>query len=129
MKVLHVNHQEPHREALVKTWEPKVGFDKDPLDQIRNTAMMPFIHKHVAVMRDVHWAFSITLNERWRVADDSRQWIIQRRRGSAGPKSLGWEPMRFHLSRDHVLEWTRGNISDLDHVAEAAIASLPERHP
>ena len=58
--------------------------------------------------------FPFILNEQRRIVDDPLQWIIQRRRGTAGPKRLGWEPIRFHASRDHMLKWVQANIRDLD---------------
>lgn len=48
--------------APVKAWEPE-GFaiEEAALDQIRNVASLPFIHKHIAVMPDVHWGMGATV--------------------------------------------------------------------
>lgn len=41
--------------GLVKMWEPEgYPFESEAMQQIRNMASMPFIHKHVAVMPDAH---------------------------------------------------------------------------
>ena len=74
-------------------------------------------------------AFPIVLNERWRIVDDPLQWIVQRRKGTAREKNQGWQSERFHLSRDHMLEWIKEHVTDLDSKAKAALISLPERHP
>ena len=41
--------------APVKHWTNGVQFEEEPQQQVVNLAAMPFIHKHVAVMPDVHW--------------------------------------------------------------------------
>ena len=41
--------------GLVKSWTKGVPFDDNARAQVRNVASMPFIHKHVAIMPDVHW--------------------------------------------------------------------------
>ena len=39
----------------IKAWTKGVQVEDVAADQLRNIANMPFIHKHVAVMPDVHW--------------------------------------------------------------------------
>ena len=39
----------------IKAWTKGVQVEDVAVEQLRNIANMPFIHKHVAVMPDVHW--------------------------------------------------------------------------
>lgn len=51
-----VKTEAPVGPGLAKLWTRGVGeVEEGALQQIRNIASMPFIHKHVAVMPDVHW--------------------------------------------------------------------------
>ena len=61
-----------HRGRVVKTWKVKDGapikawIDGVPLEakaqaQLERTASLPFIHKHLAVMPDVHWGMGSTV--------------------------------------------------------------------
>ena len=53
MKVEQVQHD--HGRGLIKMWEPEgYPFEDQAMQQLRNLAKMPFIHKHVAVMPDAH---------------------------------------------------------------------------
>lgn len=45
--------------APVKIWASHV--EKSAMDQLRRTAALPFIFKHVAVMPDVHWGMGATV--------------------------------------------------------------------
>ena len=45
----------------VKTWTRGVPFDKNSQDQLLNLSKMPFIHKWVAVMPDVHFGRGATI--------------------------------------------------------------------
>ena len=47
--------------GLVKAWTKGVQFDEKAVQQVRNTASMPFIHKWVAVMPDVHLGLGATI--------------------------------------------------------------------
>jgi len=38
----------------IKMWTNDLGVEEGAMQQLRNIASMPFIHKHVAVMPDVH---------------------------------------------------------------------------
>lgn len=40
--------------GLIKSWTTQVPFESQARDQLKNIASLPFIHKHVAVMPDVH---------------------------------------------------------------------------
>ncbi|KVQ64000.1 RNA-splicing ligase RtcB [Burkholderia ubonensis] len=48
-QVMELAHGKP-----VKMWTTGVAVEEDAREQLRNTARMPFIFKHVAVMPDVH---------------------------------------------------------------------------
>ena len=47
--------------GLVKMWTRGVPVEDDALQQLRNVAGMPFIHKWVAAMPDVHWGMGATI--------------------------------------------------------------------
>src|SRR6476661_4814489 len=42
-------------------WTEGVPLDQKAVDQLHNVAKMPFIHRHVAVMPDVHWGMGATV--------------------------------------------------------------------
>lgn len=45
----------------VKAWTKGVPVEESAMQQLANIASMPFIHKHVAVMPDVHWGMGATV--------------------------------------------------------------------
>lgn len=45
----------------IKLWTPIEGVESAALDQLKNTASLPFIYKHVAVMPDVHYGIGATV--------------------------------------------------------------------
>ena len=47
--------------APIKAWTQGVPVDERAWDQLRNVARLPFLHKHVAVMPDVHWGIGATV--------------------------------------------------------------------
>lgn len=47
--------------APIKAWTRGVGVEDVAKQQLRNLASMPFIHKHVAAMPDVHWGMGATV--------------------------------------------------------------------
>ncbi len=47
--------------APIKAWTRGVPFEDAAREQVRNVAQLPFIHKWVAVMPDVHWGFGATV--------------------------------------------------------------------
>lgn len=46
---------------LVKAWIDHVPFDDKARAQVSNMASMPFIHRHIAIMPDVHWGMGATV--------------------------------------------------------------------
>ena len=49
--------------GLIKAWIDGVSVEDQARAQLDNIASMPFIHKHVAIMPDVHWWFSYSDQE------------------------------------------------------------------
>lgn len=47
--------------APVKSWTRGVPVEEEAWRQVQNVARLPFLHKHVAVMPDVHWGFGATV--------------------------------------------------------------------
>lgn len=47
--------------APVKMWAPLHEVESSALQQLKNTAALPFIYKHVAVMPDVHYGIGATV--------------------------------------------------------------------
>ena len=45
----------------IKAWTRGVPVEDAALKQLKNVASLPFIHKHVAVMPDVHWGMGATV--------------------------------------------------------------------
>ncbi|WP_020472340.1 RtcB family protein [Zavarzinella formosa] len=45
----------------IQGWTEGVPVEEKALQQLRNVASLPFIHKHVAVMPDVHWGMGATV--------------------------------------------------------------------
>ena len=45
----------------IKAWTRGVPLEKEAEAQLRNVARLPFIHKHVAAMPDVHWGIGATV--------------------------------------------------------------------
>lgn len=47
--------------GLIKAWIDGVQVEAQARSQLDNIASMPFIHKHVAIMPDVHWGMGATV--------------------------------------------------------------------
>ena len=45
----------------IKAWTKGVQVEDVAVEQLRNVANMPFIHKHIAVMADCHWGMGATV--------------------------------------------------------------------
>ncbi len=48
-------------QASIKAWIKGVPADEGAMKQLRNVASMPFVHKWVAAMPDVHWGIGATV--------------------------------------------------------------------
>jgi hypothetical protein len=67
--------------------------------------------------------FPIRLNERWRVAFDELQWLLQRR------KATGWENRSYCVTRSALERCIREYCGPVDADALTKIRALPEWHP
>jgi tRNA-splicing ligase RtcB len=48
--------------APIKAWTKEgVAIEDAALQQLRNVARLPFVHKHIAPMPDVHWGIGATV--------------------------------------------------------------------
>lgn len=47
--------------GLIKAWVDGVQVEDQARQQLDNMAAMPFIHKHIAIMPDVHWGMGATV--------------------------------------------------------------------
>ncbi len=47
--------------APIKAWTKGVPIEDQAMAQLRNVAALPFIHKQLAVMPDVHWGLGATV--------------------------------------------------------------------
>jgi len=57
-----MSYQEiPSDGAPIKAWTHGVDLADNAIEQLKNTARLPFIHGHVAVMPDVHWGLGATI--------------------------------------------------------------------
>ena len=45
----------------IKTWTKGVQVEGEAMQQLRNISGLPFIHKHIAAMPDVHWGMGATI--------------------------------------------------------------------
>lgn len=45
----------------IKAWTKGVPIEESAMQQLRNVASMPFVHKHVAAMPDMHWGMGATV--------------------------------------------------------------------
>jgi tRNA-splicing ligase RtcB len=61
---------EPDKGAPIKAWNKGVEFDANTIQQLRNIANLPFIHKHVAAMPDAHLGIGATVGSV--IADQGR---------------------------------------------------------
>lgn len=52
---------QPEGSAPLKLWNKGVDFEDAAMQQLRNVAKLPFIHKHVAAMPDCHWGIGATV--------------------------------------------------------------------
>jgi tRNA-splicing ligase RtcB (3'-phosphate/5'-hydroxy nucleic acid ligase) len=59
---MKTNHEVVSDAAVpIKLWTRGVAVEEAALAQLRNVANLPFIHRHVAAMPDVHWGLGATV--------------------------------------------------------------------
>jgi tRNA-splicing ligase RtcB len=51
----------PERGGTIKAWVQGVAYEDSARRQVENTAALPFIHRHIAVMPDVHYGRGATI--------------------------------------------------------------------
>ena len=68
------------------------------------------------------------LNSRWRVVDDPRQWVLQKRKGQPRSKSSGWQNRSFCTTRQGLLRCIREYCGKVDAESLKLIENLPETH-
>lgn len=54
-------YHDQHQGAPIKMWTKGVQVEERAMQQLRNVASLPFIHKHIAAMPDVHWGMGATV--------------------------------------------------------------------
>ena len=54
-------YNNPHTDTPIKAWTRGVPISAKAIEQLRNTASLPFIFRHVAAMPDVHWGTGATI--------------------------------------------------------------------
>lgn len=59
MHIYHEPTQPGHKP--IKTWTRGVQLEEEAWSQLQNLASMPFVHKHIAAMPDVHWGKGATV--------------------------------------------------------------------
>lgn len=47
--------------GLIKAWTKRVAVEDRAVDQLKNLAALPFIHRHVVAMPDTHWGMGATV--------------------------------------------------------------------
>ena len=57
----YIFHEAGDTGVPIKSWTSGVPVEEQALQQLKNTASLPFIHKHLAVMPDVHWGMGATV--------------------------------------------------------------------
>jgi len=69
------------------------------------------------------------LGDRWRVACDPLQWVLQRKDGEARGKSSGWNHHSYCVTHSGLLRCIREHCGEVDAAVLAAVRALPEWHP
>ncbi len=100
----------------------------------RETTPCPRGRLHVVATRATA-SLPIRLNDRWRVADDPLQWILQQRKAKEGSRRRdgstrsGWRNRRFPTTRDLLKRDIAELCGEVEPAALAQIEALPEVHP
>jgi len=55
------SYHDTHEGLPLKLWDSHQPFEDGAMEQLKNVASLPFIHKHVAGMPDVHWGMGATI--------------------------------------------------------------------
>ena len=46
---------------FIKAWKRGVPFEDKAVEQLKNSARLPFVYKYVAAMPDTHWGMGATV--------------------------------------------------------------------
>jgi len=71
----------------------------------------------------------VCVNDKWRVMDDSQQWILQVRKGQATSKSTGWRDRAYCAQRTALIRCIGEYCGEVDSASVAIIKALPDWHP
>jgi hypothetical protein len=70
----------------------------------------------------------VHLNRDWLVTEDSRQWIVKKRKGNSRRKNAGWESRSFCHTREGLLRCVSASCGTVNSDALRILNSLPEHH-
>jgi hypothetical protein len=71
----------------------------------------------------------VVLNDKWRVVDEDRQWILQKKKGRRTAKSSGYTSQKFHRSREDLNRSIREGCGTISPAAQAILNGLPDQYP
>ncbi len=71
--------------------------------------------------------FPVVLNDRWRVSEDSLQWMLQRRDNKPGKKAK-WTGRSFCRTREALLRCVNDYCGIIDAEALKRLEALPDFH-
>lgn len=71
---------------------------------------------------------TIQLSDKWRVVDDSLQWILQVKRGKPTKKRSGYVDRAYCPQRTALVACIHRLVKDADSRAMGIIERFPERH-
>jgi len=95
----------------IKAWSSGVPFEARAVEQLKNTARLPFIFRHVAAMPDTHWGIGATVGS------------VVPTKGAVVPAAVGVDIGCGMLAARTDLP--REALGDLKHVREAIEAAVP----
>ncbi len=109
-------------QAPIKAWVDGVPLEQQALQQLRNIASMPFIHRHVAVMPDVHFGLGATVGS------------VIATKGAIIPAAVGVDigcgmmAMRTTLRANDLPDSLASLRSDIERAVPHGIVSTAGRH-
>lgn len=96
---------------FIKAWRKGVKFEDKAIEQLKNTAKLPFIYKYIAAMPDTHWGMGATVG------------TVLPTRGAVVPAAVGVDIGCGMMAIRTDL--TRAALPDLRIVREAIEKSVP----
>lgn len=58
---MNILYDKKHQRVPIKIWSDLQKVEPKAIDQLKNTASLPFVHKHIAAMPDVHFGLGATV--------------------------------------------------------------------